>query len=358
MKIAIISLQSGSSKMLAQRAEKYFEQVDMIDIRRTEINVNGKGVKVIYNGQPLPEYDCVYCKGSYKYALLARGITLALQGKCYLPLSPESYSIGHDKFLTLLYLQRHKIDMPTTYLAGTTKAAKSIVEQIHYPAILKIPSGTHGKGVMFADSRESAKSILDMLEVFNQPYIIQEYIESDATDIRALVVGDKVIGSMKRRAVKGEIRANIHMGATGENYILDYDTKRLAVKSAQAIGADICAVDILQSGRKSVVIEVNVSPGIQGLTKATKKDIADAMASFLCEKTKEFKKNSSDVTYKDVLKELEISSDTHQKEIVTNLDIRAGIIRLPSVITKVTGFTESDDVSIKVEKGKLIIQKH
>src|SRR3989344_1963514 len=355
MRLAIIRLNSGSSKMVADKAKQFFDKVDMLDIRNMQVTVNGKGVSLIHEGKELEEYDCVYVKGSFKYALLARGITKALQGKCYLPLMPESFTIGHDKFLTLLSLQSHKIDMPTTYLAGTTKAAKKIVENIHYPAILKIPSGTHGKGVMFADSSESAKSILDTLEVFKQPYIIQEFIESGATDLRALVVGDRVLGSMKRRAVKGELRANIHMGATGENYIMDYDTKRLAVKSGKAIGADICAVDILQSGNRSVVIEVNVSPGIQGLTAATKKDIALGIAEFLYEKTKEFKKNSGNAAYHGVLKELSINTE---KEVITNLDIRAGVIRLPPVIAKAAELTEDDDVVIKVKKGKIIVEKH
>jgi len=290
MKIAIISLNSESSKMIAKSCEQYFSGVAMLNLKDLEVHVDGSSIDVLLNGQKLPEYDCVYCRASYKYVLLARSVSAALQGKCYLPLQPDSFTIGHDKFLTLLSLQKNKVEMPKTYLAGTTQNAKEILKQIQYPAIIKIPSGTHGKGVMFADSEQSAKSLLDTMEVFKQPCIIQEYIETNATDIRALVVGGKVVASMKRKAAQGELRANIHMGGSGQNYHLQAAGVKMAVRSAEAIEADICAVDLLQRENQHLVIEVNVSPGIQGLTKATNKDIAGEIAKFLFEQTKEWKK--------------------------------------------------------------------
>ena len=289
MKVAIISLNSESSKMIGESCKKYFKQVDMICLKDLEVNVDGKAINVLHNGKLLKEYDCVYCRASYKYVLLARSVTSALFNKCYMPLMPQSFTIGHDKFLTLLSLQKHGVDMPKTYLAGTTENAKEILKSIHYPAILKIPSGTHGKGVMFADSLQGARSLLDTLESFKQPYIIQEYVETNATDIRALVVGDEVVGCMKRKAAKGELRANIHMGGKGKKYELDKEARDIAIKSARAINADICAIDILEKEDKPVVIEVNVSPGIQGLTKATGKDIAGEIAKYLFKKTEEWR---------------------------------------------------------------------
>ena len=288
MKVAIISLNSESSKMIGESCKKYFKQVDMICLKDLEVNVDGKAINVLHNGKLLKEYDCVYCRASYKYVLLARSVTSALFNKCYMPLMPQSFTIGHDKFLTLLSLQKHGVDMPKTYLAGTTENAKEILKSIHYPAILKIPSGTHGKGVMFADSLQGARSLLDTLESFKQPYIIQEYVETNATDIRALVVGDEVVGCMKRKAAKGELRANIHMGGKGRKYELDKEARDIAIKSARAINAEICAIDILEKEDKPVVIEVNVSPGIQGLTKATGKDIAGDIAKYLFKKSEEW----------------------------------------------------------------------
>ncbi len=354
MRLAILSLASVSSEMVAEKAKSFFKEVDMLDIRKIEVHLGDKkGPQVIYDGELLKDYDCIYCKGSYKYALLARGITSALKDKCYMPLSPEAFTVGHDKFLTLVDLQKAGIPMPKTYLAGTVKEAKKIIEKSHFPAIIKIPAGTHGKGVMFADSSESGKSILDTLEVFKQPYIIQEYVETGATDIRALVLGDHVIAAMQRKAQKGELRANIHAGGKGKKVKLDADTEHLAVKSANAINADICAVDILK-GVRSYVIEVNVSPGIQGLTEATKMDIAHKIAEFLYEKTKEYKLMKTDKDYKKVIEDL----DEKEDEFLANLNIKAGVIKLPESVTKATKFKPDDEVVIKVDKGRVVIKKH
>ena len=354
MKLAIISLESESSKMIAKEAENYFSKVDLLNIKDIEINVNKNTTEVLYRNKPIEKYDCIYCRGSYKYALLLRSITYALNKDVYMPLSPESFTIGHDKFLTLIKLQKNNIPVPKTYLTSTTKQAKDIIENIHYPAVLKTPSGTHGKGVMFADSIESARSMIDALEVFKQPYIIEEYVETNATDIRAFVIGEEVVASMKRKAAKGELRANIHAGAKAEYIILDYDTKQLAIKSAKAIKADICGVDILQ-GVKPVVVEVNISPGIQGITKASKKNIADHIAKFLIQKTKDFKAQQKSSDYGNVLKECNIQNG---KEIITNINIKAGIIKLPDIITKITKFKDEEEVIITAKEKSLKIKKY
>ncbi|MBI2106431.1 RimK family alpha-L-glutamate ligase [Candidatus Woesearchaeota archaeon] len=355
MKLAIISLSSGSSQMIAEKAKAFFDEVDMLSIKKIEVHLGSKNKhQIIYEGKPIKDYDCVYCKGSYKYALLSRSIIAVLEDRCYTPLLPESYTLGHDKFLTLIELQKAGIEIPKTYLAGTVEEAKKLVANSHFPAIIKIPSGTHGKGVMFADSVESANSILDALEVFKQPYIIQEYVETGATDLRALVLGDKVIAAMQRKAPKGELRANIHMGGKGKKITLDPDTEYLAVKSAKSIKADLCAIDILK-GLRPYVVEVNVSPGIQGLTKATKLDIADEIAKFLFEKTKEYQAVKANKDYKKVMKELK---QKDSNEFLANLNVKAGIIRLPESVTASTNFKPEDEVVIKVSEGKVSIEKH
>ena len=355
MKLAIISLKSESSRLIENEAKNFFKQVDSLDIKDIEINIDSKNTEVLYKSKPLEDYDCIYCRGSHKYATLLRSLTHALNKESYMPLSPESFTIGHDKFLTLICLQKNNINVPRTYLAAKTSAAKKLVEQIHYPAIIKIPSGTHGKGVMFADSIESAKSILDALEVFKQPYIIQEYSETKSTDIRAFVIGDKVICSMKRKAGKNELRANIHAGGNGEPLNLDEESKEIAIKSAKAIGAEMCGVDILKgANKKPVVIEVNVSPGLQGITKVTKKNVALEITNFLYEKSKEFKKEKKSQDYNNVLKELDIGI---KNEIITNLNLKAGIIKIPENITKLSKLQPDDEVKITVKKNFIKIKK-
>lgn len=357
MKLGIISLGSESSNMIAKASKKYFSEVDTIDLREVEVDAGTSEVEVLYKGEKLKKYDCLYCRGSSKYAVLLRAITSALEKETYMPLSPFSFLIGHDKYLTLIELQKKGIRIPKTYLAANTESAKKIIKQIHYPAIIKIPAGTHGKGVLFADSVESANTILDALEVFNQSYIIQEYVETGATDLRAIVINNKVVACMKRIAAKGDLRANVHSGGSGESYKLDEISKEMCIKCSKAIRADICAIDILK-GIKPHVIEVNLSPGIQGISKFTKKDIADEIAKGLYEKTKEFKTKAHTEKYNGVLKEFNINKD-HDKiqQIVTNATVKLGKIRLPEIATKISGFEDEEEILIKVKKDKIIIKK-
>ncbi|MFH0978904.1 MAG: RimK family alpha-L-glutamate ligase [Candidatus Woesearchaeota archaeon] len=353
MKAAVISLGSVSSQWLAKALEKYFEKVDQIDIRRIEINLSPKKSDIIYKGNQLEHYDCIYAKGSFKYAAVLRALTRAFCKESYLPIKASAFTTGHDKLLTHLKMQQFRIPQPLTYLASTTKSAKNILKRIDYPIVMKLPSGTQGKGVMFADSYASASSMLDTLDTLKQPFIIQEYIETGGVDIRAIVVGEKVVASMKRMAVIGEKRANIHVGAKGEAYALDENTTKIAVDTAQAIGAEICAVDILESPKGPVVIEINLSPGLQGITEATKIDVADKIASFLAKKAAEMHEARKDIGSKKIMQEVV----TDKKEIITNISMRGNRILLPELITKITKFTDEEELVMRAEKGKLSVEK-
>ncbi|MBT4334757.1 RimK family alpha-L-glutamate ligase [archaeon] len=355
MKIAIISLKSLSSRMIAKECEAHFDQVDMIDLKFIETCVDSDGVQILYGGRPLDDYDCVYCRGSSKYNLILQSISEALEGKSYLPLTASSFTTGHNKYLTTLELQKSKIAQPKSYLASTGGAAKKILKKIHYPVIIKIPSGTHGKGVMVAESFASASSVLDALEVFKQPYIIQEFIDTGAEDIRAIVVGNRVVAAMKRRAQSGELRANIHAGGDGIPYMLSSSAENLAIRSAKAIGAEISGVDLLE-GAKMNVLEVNLSPGLQGITKATGKNIAGKIAQYLHERTLEYKKTDTNTKYTDILKGIEKKPVTKHSEVIVNLDVKAGRLKLPMGITKLSGLKDEDEVLIKVGNRKILIK--
>ena len=176
MKCGVISLEGESSELIAKEAKKYFDDVDSLNIKHFQVYLSNKGIKVTYNENELDKYDCLYVRGSFKYALLQRAVTRALHHDVYMPIKPETFTIGHDKFLTMIELQRNGVTIPKTYFAATTKLAKRLLEEVTYPVIMKTPAGTHGKGVMMADSSESAKTVLDVLEGFKQPYIIQEFV--------------------------------------------------------------------------------------------------------------------------------------------------------------------------------------
>lgn len=360
MKAAMISLGSTSSKWTVDAMKKYFDQVDSINIKDIEVSVSKKGIEILNNGIPLEHYDCVYVKGSFRYVLLLRTIATFLEGtgKTYTPVSAETFNVVHDKMLTFLELQKSNISVPKTYLASTAQAGKKVLEKMKYPIIIKLPQGTQGKGVMFADSYASASSTLDALAALRQPFIIQEYVDSNGEDTRVIVAGEKILGAYKRKAAENEIRSNIHSGGSGISHEPSKQVRELAIKTAKTLGADICAVDILEGVTGPVVIEANLSPGLQGITQITKKDVADLLAKFLYEKTKVLveKVNSEKSTQASATVNMTLGEGT--QEIIANLNMRSNMILLPEVVTNIGKFSEGDEVIIGLKQGKISIQKN
>ncbi|MBR9675482.1 RimK family alpha-L-glutamate ligase [Candidatus Woesearchaeota archaeon] len=359
MKAAMISLGSKSSKWTAEAMRKYFEIVDEINLKKVEVNIGSKEDKILVEGKPIGKYDCVYVKGSYKYAGLLRAIVTELDDSTYSPFEPRSFTLVHNKLLTQLQLEKENIPMPKTYVAATTDAAKKILEKINYPIIMKLPSGTQGKGVMVADSYAAAASMLDTLESLNQPFILQEYIETDSEDVRLFVVGEKVVACMKRKSLTEEVRSNIHAGGVGEAYEADTNTKKIAIRTAKLLGAEVCGVDILESIKGPLVIEANLSPGLQGIMDVTNINVADKIAKYLYEKTLSFKEQSGNGKKRELLKDLGINQaeKNGDQSIISTLDFRGGRILLPELITNFSKFKEGEEYVIEASEGKLVIKK-
>jgi len=359
MKAALISLGSKSSKWTADAMRKYFDTVDELNLKNIEVNVSSREERVFVSGKPIPEYDCIFVKGSFRYAQLLRAITTELNNIAYMPIEPKAFTLAHDKLLTQLSLENEDIPMPKTYMTATVESAKRILEKINYPIIMKLPQGTQGKGVMYAESYEVASSVLDTLDALRQPFIIQEFIETGGSDIRCIVVGDKVVASMKRKAKSREVRSNIHAGGVGEAFEPDAYTKKIAIKTAKALGAEILGVDILESIKGPKVIEANISPGLQGITKTTNIDVADRIAKYLYKRTVALKgKETKEKDAKVIFDELGINGEKKtSSEIITKLDFRGEKILLPEVVTKITKFSEDEEVILKVSKNQLTIKK-
>lgn len=290
MKLGIISLGGKSSKDVAEACKKFFKKVDLLDLREFEVHITNEGLKVTHESKDLKNYDCLYVRGSHRYSILQRAITRTFSKKVYMPIEAESFTIGHDKFLNLLEMQKKKIRIPKTHYATTPKLARQILkEEVKYPVIIKSQQGTHGKGVLIADSLKSANTILDMLDVHKESYLIQEFVKTKNTsDIRAIVLGKRVVAAYKRKAAKGEIRTNIHSGGTRQSHELTDEQKKLAIKSAESLGAQICGVDILDSDEPSV-IEVNLSPSLHSAKEVSGVDVPKKVAQYLFKKTEEFK---------------------------------------------------------------------
>jgi len=358
MKAALISLGSVSSRWTAEALKRYFDSVDDISLSDIEVRTSTHGLILKYKGGKLPDYDCIYAKGSFRYPLLLRSIAQVLSRKCYMPLRPDAYTTGTDKWLTYLVLQSNGVPMPATYLSPTVEIAKKVLKEVTYPVIMKFPSGTQGKGVMYAGDYAAASSMLDALSALNQVVIIQEYIETDGTDMRLIVAGDEVVAAMRRIAVSEEKRANIHAGGKGIAFEPDEETKRVAIKTAHVVGADICAIDLLPSAKGPLVIEVNLSPGLQGITKATNMDVADRLAKYLYKATKEHlaKKSASDSS--DVFKETGIGDlDEKVTELISTLEFRGHRVLLPESITRLARLNDKDEYVIKLDGRNVVIKK-
>lgn len=290
MKICIISQGGKSSNLIADACKKVFSQVDSLKIQDIEVHLNENKIHVSHSKKDLEKYDCIYVRGSFRYALLQRSITRALYDEAYMPVSSETFTIAHDKFLSLIELQRRGVPVPKTYYATPNRAKGILEKEVKFPVIIKVPEGTHGKGVMVADSLKSAKTVLDVLDDVRKPYLIQDFVETKkSSDIRAIVVGDEVIAAYKRVAEKGEIRSNTHLGGSRERHKITKKEEIIAINSAKAIGADICGVDILNSKEPSV-IEVNLCPSLTAVKEMTDVNAAEKIAEFLLEKSKEFAK--------------------------------------------------------------------
>lgn len=270
MKIGIISLGGPSSLLVAKECRKYFDEVEELNLKEFDVRLMNGETKVTYRGADLKGFDCLYIRGSHKYAFLQRVITQQFHRDVYMPISPKSFTMGHDKFLTTVQLQEQGISVPKTYYAANSKTAKRIIDDVvSYPIILKAQSGTHGKGVLIAENAQTAKGILDILDTFKQPFIIQEFVKTEKTsDIRVVISGGKVIASYLRVASEGEFRSNIHAGGKRESHKLTKEQARLALRSAKTLGADICGVDILNSKEPSV-IEINLSPSFHAVHEVT-----------------------------------------------------------------------------------------
>lgn len=357
MRAALVSLGSVSSQITADAMRKYFETVDMINLKEIEVTL-GKDGGLFYQGKPFPQYDCVFLKGSFRYVYLLRSIASLLEKTTpYLPLKADVFTTAHNKLLTHLALEQCNIPMPKTYIPANSDEAKKTLDKVSYPIVMKFPEGTQGKGVMFADSKSSASSLLDALGALNQPFIIQQYIDTGGTDIRAFVIGEKVVASMQRCAQKEEKRANIHAGGKPQPVILSPEAMRIAVKTAKALNADILGVDILQGPLGPVVIEVNASPGLQGISQISTLDIPDAIAKFLHQQTQEILSRTKQTQVREVLKSIDINAPTADQEIITSLTFRGERIILPNFVSQMTNFKADKEYSVKAQKGKVVIEE-
>ena len=351
LKFGLISLGSKSSQMLIDEAKNIFEVADMIDLRNIKIRIDKK-TEVLYDGKILKDYDCLYIKGSYKYASLLYGLSEIYKDKCFIPIDSQAHIIAHNKFLNHLHFSSEKmLKMPATYFAANVSETKEFLKTLNYPIILKIPSGTHGKGVIFAESNASASSMIDALEIFKQPVIIQDYINVKS-DIRVIVAGEKIVGSMRRIAKYGEVRANAHQGGEAEPFIVTTEMKNMCIEASKKIKASICAIDIVESDYGPLILEVNTSPGLQKITEVTKKNIAIEIVEYLYEETKKLREIKDKKNSLNLMDEMNLDN-VISKEFEVNIKLVNDKILLPEFISKLSKLKDGEEVICKIQNGKI-----
>jgi ribosomal protein S6--L-glutamate ligase len=193
----------------------------------------------------------------------------------YTPIKSIAISRSRDKLRTLQLLSKSGVGIPKTIFSRETDEVDDLLAHFDVPVIIKLATGTQGNGVVLAETKKAAKSVIQAFYVNDTSFLIQEFVkESAGTDIRAFVVGNTVVASMKRQSLDDDFRSNIHQGGEGTSIKLTDEERRTALRAAKAMGLAICGVDMMRSDRGPLVLEVNSSPGLEGIEAATGRNVA------------------------------------------------------------------------------------
>ncbi len=293
MKVCVIGSKRRAPSTMeifkAVKENKRFKSVLFVPTEGIRIGVEKGKFPIFYRDMDLTEFDVAIPRIGASKAVFGYLITKYLRDAgVYIPMTPESIMIAHDKFLTLEVLNKAKIPVPETYLTMSPPSAKKAVLEMKGPIVMKLLNGRGGKGVMFSGDQDNAFSLIDTLDVLKQPLFIEKYIANPGEDVRIIVVGDETVASMKRIAKKGGKRANLASGGRGVPYKIDSTMEKIAVKSAKAIGAEICAVDIVEGPKGPVVLEINICPGMK-ISKITGVNVEKKIAEYVADKGELYK---------------------------------------------------------------------
>ena len=290
MKIAILSNGSAnySTKRLKEVAESRGHQVDIIKYKNCYVSIDDKNPKVMYKGNEVKGYDVFIPRIASHMTKYGTSVVRQLETsnpRAFFMNKSIAITRARDKLRSTQLLAKDGVTIPKTVFSRNSTDIDNLLEEIGgTPAIIKLARGTHGNGVVLAETKKAAKSVLQAFYLTNSDgtnVLLQEFIkESAGTDIRAFVVGSQVVASMKRQSLDDDFRSNLHKGGLGEPIKLTTEEKRMAVKSAKAMGLLVAGVDLMRSNRGPLVLEVNASPGF-GIEKITYRDIASKIIDYI-----------------------------------------------------------------------------
>ena len=286
MKLAILSRQpnSYSTARLRLAAIDRGHEVDVLDTLRFAIDLASDDPDLQYRGRPIEDYDAVIPRIGASITYFGTAVVRQFeQMDVYTPNTANGIANSRDKLRAIQILSRHEIGIPATAFARNRDDVLPAIERVGgAPVVIKLLEGTQGIGVILAPDIRVASAIIETLQSAKQNVLIQAFVkESKGKDVRALVVGDRVVGAMRRTAAGDEFRSNVHRGGTVEAVELDEEYEVTAVRAAQIMGLRVAGVDMLEGNDGPLVMEVNSSPGFEGIEEATGLDIAGAVVDFV-----------------------------------------------------------------------------
>jgi len=286
MKLALLSRapRSYSTQRLKTAAEQRGHVVRVLNTLRFAIDLSGAEPDLQYRGRPLSDYDAILPRIGASITYFGTAVVRQFeQMDVYTPNTANGIANARDKLRATQILSRHNIGMPATAFVRNRADVRPAIERVGgAPVVIKLLEGTQGIGVILAPEVKIAEAIIETLQSTRQNVLIQRFVaESKGRDIRALVVGDRVVAAMRRTAQGDEFRSNVHRGGTVEQVELTPEYEQVAVRSAQIMGLRIAGVDMLEGDDGPLVMEVNSSPGLEGIETATQLDVAGAIIDYL-----------------------------------------------------------------------------
>ncbi len=286
MKIVMLARNPNlySHKRLVETAEARGHEIQVIDTLRVYMNITSHRPEVRYAGEVLPRFDAVIPRIGASITFYGMAVLRQFEMMGVWSLN-ESVAIGRsrDKLRSLQLLSRAGLGLPVTGFAHNPRETDELIKMVGgAPLVVKLLEGTQGIGVVLGETHSSAKSVIEAFRGAKVNILVQEFIkEAKGVDIRCLVVGGKVIGAMKRKGAVDDFRSNLHRGGTASVIKITPEERSTAVRAAKVLGLNVAGVDMLRSNHGPVIMEVNSSPGLEGIEAATGKDIADSIIQFL-----------------------------------------------------------------------------
>lgn len=285
MKILILSRNPKlySTAALVNAATLRGHEVRVVDYLRCYMNITSRKPRIYMDGEELVA-DAIIPRIAAKHTFYGNAVVRQFEMMNVFALN-ESVAIARsrDKLRSLQILAKRGIGLPVTGFAHHTEASRELIKMCGgAPLVIKLLEGTQGVGVVLAETTNAAESVIEAFKDLNANILVQEFIkEAEGADIRCIVIGGKVVASMKRQAAEGEFRSNLHRGGSAEKVKITADERAVAVRAAKAMGLNLAGVDLLRSNHGPVVMEVNSSPGLEGVEQSSKKDVAGMIIEFI-----------------------------------------------------------------------------